>query len=175
MLVASYNDGIEQSNPKFYNGVDMIRVNSAWFTDEELFNILKCNDKPKFLDININGRSKPIREEHGYKRLLMLASFFNVDWVGISNVEDTKIYVEIRKILGDSPIKICAKIETELGCWNSSDIVHKFDGVMVDVDDLAMDLGWKRSIEEKNRIYKECEETGKVYFRLAGVIFEKRY
>lgn len=168
----SYNLVIVNKNPRFYEQADMIRMNSPWYTEEELMKALTNVNKPVFLDINIKEREKSKKANHSYKRLLEIASKYNVDWVGLSNVEGEEIYEEVKKILNNEKVKICAKIETELGCWHFDDIMSVFDGIMVDNEDLATNMGWKRASEEKDRIYDLCERNKKTHFRLAGVIFE---
>ena len=171
-LMTSYNLAIKKHKPNFYEQSDIIRLNSPWYTEEELIFTLNNVDKPKFLDINIKERTKAKKTEHEYKKLLEIAGAHKVDWVGISNVEETKTYPDIKKLINNDNTKICAKIETELGCWHISNIMSVFDGIMVDVEDLASQIGWKRASEEKNRIYELCEQHNKPHFRLSGVIFE---
>jgi len=172
--MVSYNLAIKRKNSKFYEQADIIRLNSPWYTEKTLIDILKNEKKPKFLDINIKSRSKPKLTEHDYKRLLEIAGKYNIDWVGISNVEDVDIYDKVRKMLGNNTTKICAKIETKKGCLNDKQIIKKFDGVMVDVEDLAYEIGWEEASDEKDLIYALCEQEGKDHFRLAGVIFEHK-
>jgi len=168
-VMVSYNVAIKK---KIYEGADIIRLNSPWYTEEELLESILSVDKPKFLDINIKNREKAKKTDHNYEKLLKMAGKYGVEWVGISNVEGSKIYAVIEKMLNNKYTKICAKIETELGCWHSDDIIHMFDGIMVDTEDLAFDIGWKRASEEKDRIYEDCKKAKKPHFRMSGVIFE---
>ena len=50
-LVVSYNLACKQTNPKFYSNVDMVRMNSPWYTLEELEQSIKLVNKPVFLDV----------------------------------------------------------------------------------------------------------------------------
>ncbi len=43
---------------------------------------------------------------------------------------------------------------------------------MVDTEDLAFEVGWKKASEEKDKIYQLCEKEKKTHFRLSGVIFD---
>jgi len=172
MLMASHNIMCRREYPHFYENVDIIRMNSPYYSEEELIDILERDNTPKFIDINIKVRLKQKKQNHDFYKLLKLIGKYNVDWIGISNVEDYKLYDYIRSILDNDKIKICAKIETELGCWHADDIMMSFDGIMVDTEDLAFQMGWKRTIEEKDRIYKECEKKNIPHFRLVGTIFE---
>lgn len=149
----------------------IIRINSPWYTKKELVQILKTEPEPKFLDINIKTRKKPKRSNISYKTLLRLANEYKVEWVGISNVECPETFDKVKKILKNDYTKVCAKIETELGCWHADRIIWRFDGIMVDTEDLAFEMGWDRAVKEKNRIYKECEKWDIPHFRLFGTIF----
>jgi len=170
-IMVSYNLAIKKRKTSFYDKADIIRLNSPWYSETELISVLENVTKPKFLDINIKERNKPKKTNHSYKQLLKTAGKYNVEWVGISNVENPETYDEIKKHLNNETTKICAKIETDTGCWHSDEIIDKFDGIMVDVEDLASNVGWEKAANEKNRIYKECEKHKKPHFRLAGVIF----
>ena len=172
MLLVSYNLAIKKMKPDFYDMADIIRLNTPWYTKKELTAVFKTVDKPKFVDVNIKPRSKSKKADHGYKELLMLAGKYKVEWVGISNVETISTYKEVRTLLGNDETKICAKIETESGCRNITKIISVFDGVMVDNEDLASEIGWSRATLEKDRIYALCQDNELAHFRLAGVIFE---
>lgn len=171
-LMASYNIVCKKKSPKFYENVEIIRLNSPWYSREELIDVLTNVDKTKFVDINIKNRTKAKVADHNYKELLQLVGKYNVCWVGISNVEDTKTYETIRRILGNETTKICAKIETLKGCKKINKIINVFDGIMVDVEDLAFEVGWNKASKEKDKIYELCRAEEKEHFRLTGVIFE---
>ena len=171
-LIASYNIVCKQQKPTFYEHVDMLRLNSPWYTKEELEHIFLTEKLPKYVDINIKPRSKPKKADHDYKSLLELCGKYNIDWVAISNVESIEIYDEIKKLLSNDVTKVCAKIESSKGCKNAKNIIDKFDGIMVDTEDLALDTNWEKAIKERDRINKTCNEKQKDYFQLTGVIFE---
>lgn len=170
--MASHNMMCRREYPHFYEGVDIIRMNSPYYSEEELISILENESKNKFIDVNLKYREKQKKVSHDYHKLLKLIGKYNVSWVGISNIEDTKTYEYVKTILNNDKIKVCAKIETELGCWHAEDIMFKFDGIMVDTEDLAFEMGWKRAVEEKDRIYDLCEKRDIPHFRLVGTLFE---
>ena len=170
--MVSYNIICRKNYPHFYEHVDIIRLNSPYYSKEELIHILENNSKTKFIDVNIKYRMKQKKANHDFHKLLKLIGSYNVSWVGISNVESIETYGYVKAILGNDKVRICAKIETELGCWHAEDIMFAFDGIMVDTEDLAFEVGWNRAVEEKDRIYQLCEKHKKPHFRLAGVIFE---
>lgn len=171
-LMVSYNIMCKKKSPQFYDSVEVIRLNSPWYTPKELIKVLDTTDKMKFIDINLKTRAKPKRFDHNAAELLRLAGKYNVEWVGISNVEDVNTYSAVKKLLGNSKTKICAKVETANGCKNIDQIINTFDGIMVDVEDLAFKVGWERARKEQRRIHKLCEEKHKDHFRLSGVIFD---
>lgn len=170
--MASHNILYRKRYPTFYENVEMVRMNSPHYTDEELKEALKNENKIRFLDINIQVRMKPKKKDHNFYKLLKLAGKYNVEWVGISCVERTETYDYVKEIIDNNKVKICAKIESDNGCWIADDIINTFDGVMVDTEDLAFEVGWNKAIAEKNRIYKLCEKYNKPHFRLVGTIFE---
>jgi len=171
-LVASYNLAIKRYKPEFYEKIDMIRLNSPWYTLKELEEILETVEKPKFVDINIKERHKPKITSHNFEKLVSICSKNNVDWIGISSVEDPSLYDRIKHFIGDSSTRVCAKIETQEGYLKSEEIIKKFDGIMVDCEDLANEVGWKKTEVMRDAVYKMCDSYGKPTFRLSGVIFE---
>ena len=101
-LMVSYNVGCRKHNPHFYENVDMIRLNSPWYSKDELVDILGNNGKPKFVDVNIKSRTKPCKANHEFEELIRLVGKYDVEWVGISNVEDARTYDEVRRLLGNT-------------------------------------------------------------------------
>lgn len=171
-LMASYNMICKKESPHFYENVEIIRLNSPWYSKKELVDVFTSVEKPKFVDINIKKRTKAKKTDHKYEDLLKLIGKYNVVWVGVSNVEKPETYNKIREILNNNSTKICAKIESQKGCDNVLKIMKKFDGIMVDVEDLAFEIGWDKASREKDKVYKLCEEKNKDHFRLTGVVFE---
>jgi len=172
-LMVSYNIICKKKSPRFYENVEIIRLNSPWYSKKDLIDVLKNIKKAKFVDINIKSRTKAKIADHNYTDLLELVGKYTVEWVGISNVEDTKIYDNTRRLLGNNTTKICAKIETRKGCKEIDKIIKVFDGIMVDVEDLAFEIGWDQESKEKEKIYDLCKTKQKTHFRLTGVIFEQ--
>ena len=171
-LMVSYNIVCKQKSPTFYDSVELIRLNSPWYTPEELIEIFDSISKPKFIDVNLKMRTKAKRFDHNAEGLLRLAGKYNVEWVGISNVENIDIYAYVKKLLGNDKTKVCAKIETSNGCKKIDQIMKVFNGIMVDVEDLAFEIGWEKASKEQKRIHQLCEKYHKDHFRLSGVIFD---
>jgi rfaE bifunctional protein nucleotidyltransferase chain/domain len=172
-LLVSYNLACKRDNSEFYEHADMLRLNSPWYTPQELEEILQDKQKPIFLDINLSERTKPKIFSHKYEDLLSLAGKHDVEWVGISNVDVSSIFYDIKKLLKNDRTKVCAKVETKDGCENIDSLIDTFDGIMVDVEDLATNLNsWSEAIKWKELIYKKCVDKKKDHFVLSGVIFE---
>jgi len=169
-LMTSYNLAVKEKNPTFYNQTDIIRINTPWYSRQELINIFSSVSKPKFVDVNIKKRTKPRKSEHNPEELFALVGQYNIEWIGISNVESSTLYQKIKDVVKTS--RICAKIETLEGCKNYKEIVKSYDGIMVDVEDLAFEIGWIEAIRWKKTIHQYCEEEKQVYFNLVGVMFE---
>jgi D-glycero-beta-D-manno-heptose 1-phosphate adenylyltransferase len=171
-FMVSYNIIYKLQNPTFFENVEIIRLNSPWYTKEELVDIFKNNSHEKFLDINIKYRSKRKIMDHDYKELLELAVKYDVEWVGISNVEDVDTLHNLQKYISNSSTKICAKIETQKGYDNFKDIMSNCDGIMVDLEDLAYNVGWEKATKMHDEIYHLCEEKQIPHYKLTGVIFQ---
>lgn len=171
-MMVSYNIACKKKNPTFYENVEMVRMNTPWYSIEDLECALQEVKQEKFIDVNLKLRTKDKIADHDFKDILKLAGKYNVEWVGISNIEDTETYDKVRKILDNESTKICAKVETKKGCENIEEIINKYDGIMIDVEDLASEIGWKEASKEKQHIYSLCEMNKKTHFRLSGVIFE---
>lgn len=171
-LMVSYNIAVKQKFPTFFENVDIVRINTPWYSIDELKKIFSTVKKPKFVDINLKERNKDKKTDHEYTSLLKLCGEYNVEWIAISNVETAIFFDNIRKLLGNKTTKICAKIETNVGCNNIDRIIDAFDGIMVDVEDLAFEIGWQDASQKKKEIYELCIRKRKPHFVLSGVIFE---
>ena len=98
--------------------VGMVRLNSAWYTKEELESALNVKTKPKFVDVHYN-RGKAFVAKHNYENLLKLCAIKGVDWVGISKVESLQQILNVIKIMKRTSQailpRVCAKIESKKG------------------------------------------------------------
>ena len=155
---------------KIIDSSDMVRINTAWFSWDELMTVLQELKKPKFIDIH-RSRTKGKVADHDFDMILDAVRKFDVEWIGISNVTDGDSYKDIRERISDKT-RVCAKVESQKGYENYRDIMKNYDGIMVDVEDLASDVGWNRAIGISREIYNDCEKEGFPWFKLQGVIFE---
>lgn len=170
-LLISYNLAVKNHNSKFYDTADIVRFNTAWFTRDELKTALSHIQKPRFIDIHYD-RKKPQVSKHDPDSLFQLASELNVEWVGISNVEIPEAVLEVKAKLKNSKTKVCAKIESLKGCQNLDKISAVSDAIMVDVEDLANEIGWTAATQKSKEIYDRLKRENIPYFGLAGVLFE---
>ena len=91
-LLVSYNIACKKKHPTFFENVDMIRINTPWYTKKELIDVLQNQTKPKFVDVNIKTRTKAKISDFDHQNLLKLLGENDVEWVGISNIEDANTY-----------------------------------------------------------------------------------
>jgi rfaE bifunctional protein nucleotidyltransferase chain/domain len=149
----------------------MVRYNTAWYTQEELVEKLAKTNRPRFVDVH-SDRKKAKVAKHDYKTLLQYLGSIGVEWVAISKVENIDTIREARECVANPKTRICAKVESIAGYNILNGIMATADGVMVDSEDLATEVGWEKSIELSEEMYKRMMGRRYPYFRLKGVIFE---
>lgn len=153
----------------------MVRLNSAWYTEQELEKAMNLKDKPKFVDVHQN-RGKAFVTKHDYESLLKLCAIKRVDWIGLSKVESIEqinFAIEKMKESGVHRIPgVCAKIESKKGYENFKVIMDKADAIMVDAEDLASEVGWEEAVKMSREIYDFLSLKSYPWFRLAGVVFQ---
>ena len=154
---------------------DMVRLNSAWYTKQELEKQLGEKSQPKFVDVHSN-RGKASVDRHEYEPLLKLCAEKGVEWVGISKVESPDDIYKVKELMSQTKLgklpRICAKIESEKGYRNLEAIMHSADGIMVDAEDMATESGWENTVNWSREIYDRLSMKGYPSFRLAGVVFQ---
>lgn len=155
--------------------VGMVRLNSAWYTKEELERALNTKTKPTFVDVHHN-RGKAFVARHNYEELIKLCAITNVDWIGISKVESKQEILNVQEIIKKAhqaaSLRVCAKIESKNGYDNLNEIITVAEGVMVDSEDLASEVGWDDAVRISKDIYDRLSFKRYPWFRLAGVVFQ---
>ena len=63
---------------------------------------------------------------------IQLAVEQNVDYISISCIRDVEDVEEVRLLLGNSPIKLIAKIENQTGMDNFEPILKMADAIVID-------------------------------------------
>lgn len=169
------NNIVKNSSGNVSVPVGMVRLNSAWYTKEELESALSLKTKPKFVDVHYN-RGKAFIAKHNYEELLKLCAIKGVEWVGISKVESLDEIIKVQEIMktassGDIP-RICAKIESRKGYENIDEIISVAEGVMVDSEDMASEVGWDEAVKISREIYDYLSTKKYPWFKLAGVVFQ---
>jgi rfaE bifunctional protein nucleotidyltransferase chain/domain len=154
--------------------VDMVRYNTAWYTWDEMVEKLKQTNRPRFVDVHAD-RQKAKVASHDYKTLLQYLGSQSVEWIAISKVEDLRTINEAREYIDNRNTQICAKIESVAGYNILNGIMAVADGVMVDSEDLASEVGWEESIRLSEDMYARMNRCGYPWFRLKGVIFEYQH
>ncbi len=170
-LLISYNMVHNEKSPGLIDAAGMVRLNMAWFTLESLRAAAFEIKKPKFVDL-YTDRKKPTVSKHDYEELLRLVGQLGIDWVGLSKVEEPAVVLEARKIISNPKTRVCSKIESGAGCSKLDEICRVSDGIMVDAEDLANEIGWEATRKESEKIYSVLRERKYPYFKLSGVIFE---
>jgi pyruvate kinase len=88
----------------------------------------------------------------------------NTGWefVSASFVQDAESAREIKKFIGDSPMKLIAKIENQNGVDNIDEILEIVDGVMVARGGLGIELGLEKVPNVQKLLIEKCNNLGKV-------------
>jgi pyruvate kinase len=85
----------------------------------------------------------------------------NFDYISASFVRNIDDIAQIRKIMGQTPTKLIAKIEDREGIDNFDQILHLVDGIMVARGDMGVEIPLEEvPIVQKQMIYK-CRCVGK--------------
>lgn len=84
-----------------------------------------------------------------------------IDFIAASFIRKKEDVYEIRKLLGDSNIKIISKIENEEGLQNFEEILEASDGIMVARGDLGVEIDIQRVAMAQKMMIRECNLVGK--------------
>jgi len=83
------------------------------------------------------------------------------DFISVSFVRTKEDIEEVRKVLGQSDIKIIAKIENQEGLDHFDDILSAADGIMIARGDLGVEIPYEKlPVIQKQLIYR-CRAAGK--------------
>lgn len=97
------------------------------------------------------------------KRDIELAKKYEVDFIALSFVRNSKDIDELRQLLGDDgrTIKIIAKIEDQEGLTNLESIIQVSDGIMVARGDLGVEIAIEVLPRVQRRIVRQCAIHGR--------------
>ena len=84
-----------------------------------------------------------------------------VDFIAASFIRKESDDQEIRKVLGDSGIRIISKIENQEGLDNFDAILRESDGIMVARGDLGVEIPIEEVLRAQKMMIKKCNFAGK--------------
>lgn len=84
-----------------------------------------------------------------------------VDFIAASFIRKSSDVQEIRRLLGDSGIKIISKIENQEGLDNFDAILKESDGIMVARGDLGVEIPIEEVLRAQKMMIKKCNFVGK--------------
>tara|TARA_B100000780_G_scaffold209728_1_gene149753 strand:+ start:588 stop:1949 length:1362 start_codon:yes stop_codon:yes gene_type:complete len=110
--------------------------------------------------LNIPGSVySDILQEKTYLNFLKKISKLQIDAIGLSYVQNSKIVKRIKK--KTSKI-IVSKVENSLGCSNAKEISENSDIIMIDRGDLSAEIGENNLYKETINISKFAKKNGKM-------------
>ena len=119
--------------------------------------LLKPNKTVNIPNINLNFPTVTEKD----KKDIQIAVSQNLDFLSISFVRSKNDIIHVKEIIGDSNIKIIAKIENKEGVENFDEILEITDVVMIARGDLGVETPLENiPILQKQMIYK-CRAKGK--------------
>ncbi|HAM96385.1 MAG: Pyruvate kinase [candidate division WS6 bacterium GW2011_GWC1_36_11] len=119
--------------------------------------ILKPNKTVNIPDVNLNFPA--ITEKD--KADILFAVEHRFDFLSLSFVRNREDILTVRELIGDSNIKLIAKIENVQGVENFDEILAATDAIMIARGDLGIEIPFEKvPILQKQFIYK-CRQAGK--------------
>jgi len=85
----------------------------------------------------------------------------DIDYVALSFVKEAKDIYNLRKLIGNKPVKIVAKIERREAVDNLEEIIEASDALMVARGDLAMEIGPEKVPIVQKKMIHLCNLAGK--------------
>lgn len=111
--------------------------------------------------INLNRKFLTTRD---YKDIVF-ANQLNIDYIGISNINDVEDVLEINDMLielGNDHTLLLACIENERAVKSLDRIIDIADGIILSRSDLAIEMPFEVIPNIKNNIIKKCHKNGKI-------------
>ncbi|XP_063917310.1 pyruvate kinase-like isoform X2 [Zophobas morio] len=84
-----------------------------------------------------------------------------VDCIFASFTRNAEEVRQIRNVLGDSNIRVIAKIENTQGVKNMDEIIDCADGILIDRGDLGMEISFQKVFLAQKAIVARCNKVGK--------------
>lgn len=119
--------------------------------------LLKPNKTVNIPDVNFNFPTITEKDRAD----ILFAVERNFDFISLSFVRNKEDILAVKELIGDSDIKLIAKIENVQGVANFDEILSVTDAIMVARGDLGVEIPFEKvPILQKQFIYK-CRQAGK--------------
>jgi pyruvate kinase len=114
----------------------------------------------KSVNVPETDLTSPAITEKDYKDIAFLLEA-GVDWIALSFVSTRNELDEVRKMIGDRPIKIVSKIERKAAMVNLVEIIDASDAVMIARGDLGIEVPMEEVPLIQRRITNLCHNMDK--------------
>ena len=95
------------------------------------------------------------------KELINFAKEYDLDYVGLSYVNDAEEIRKFRERLDGKRIKVIAKIKTEEGYNNREEIIKEGDMIMIDRGDQTVSIGFEKVPFAQMKAVEDCNRLDK--------------
>lgn len=155
---------------KYLNKGDIVLANDSVFTFEveEImeFSIKFLSHSDGLLFSNKGLNAKGIYENMPFisnrdSVFIKLACSSGLDYISLSFVKDAEDVRQVKRMIGDSNIRIIAKIETLLAVHNLDSILDEVESILIDRGDLSTEVGILELAEAQDAIIESAKKKDK--------------
>ncbi|MBN2459083.1 pyruvate kinase [Candidatus Woesearchaeota archaeon] len=121
-----------------------------------------CTIKPN-KGVNVPGKKLKIPSlSERDKEAIKFAVRNKASFIALSFTRSRQDVLGVRKLLGDEPIGIIAKIESQEGIDNIDEIIEASDGIMIARGDLGVEIPAQKIPYLQKIIIQKCNASGKI-------------
>jgi pyruvate kinase len=121
-----------------------------------------CVIKPN-KGVNVPGKKLKIPSlSEKDKESIKFAVKHNLSFIAVSFTRYKEDVLGVKKLIGDSPIGLIAKIENEEGIQNIREIIEVSDGIMVARGDLGVEIPAQKIPYLQKMMVQRCNTAGKI-------------